>query len=79
MWSDEAQFILDGAVNSQNCRIWYNACLNIVRECFLHSDYVTVWHGFTADFILGPFFFIRRTLLKVLKSVHYGFLLLLSS
>ena len=49
-WSDEAHFTLDGAVNRQNSRIRPLLCMSVIciRIC--------VWHGFTADFILGPFF-----------------------
>ena len=56
LWSDEAYFTLDGAVNSQKCRIWCSERPYVVHELFLHSDYITVWRGFTADFILGTFF-----------------------
>lgn len=57
LWSDEAHFALDGAVNNQNCRIWGASPPNVLHPQPLHSDYVTAWCGFTADFILGPFFF----------------------
>ncbi|GBL82399.1 hypothetical protein AVEN_252546-1 [Araneus ventricosus] len=30
---------------------------NLVHEQPLHSDYITLWCGFTADVILGPFLF----------------------
>lgn len=57
LWSDEAHFHLNGGINSRNCRIWAannpNAC---VQEP-LHSPKVTVWCGFTASFIIGPYFY----------------------
>ncbi|GFV44142.1 transposable element tc3 transposase [Trichonephila clavipes] len=56
-WSDEAHFYLDGAVNTQNCRIWGSSPPNILHQQPLHSDDVTAWCGFTAEFILGSFFF----------------------
>ena len=61
MWSDEAHFTLDGAVNSQNCRILGSARPYNVLKRSLHSDYIIAWVGFTADFILGPFFFEENT------------------
>ncbi|GBM98902.1 hypothetical protein AVEN_201016-1 [Araneus ventricosus] len=53
--SDEAHFHLSGKVNTQNCRI------RNTENLLLHSPKVTVWCGFTATFILGPFFFEEAT------------------
>ena len=50
-------FTLDGAVNSQNCRIWGSARPFVMYERSLHSDYFCICCGFTADFNFGPFFF----------------------
>ena len=61
MWSDEGHFTLDGAVNSQNCRVWGSERPYVVHERSLYSDYITVWCGFTVDFILGSFFFEQYT------------------
>ena len=61
LWTDEAHFTLEGAVNTQNCRIWGSTKPLIVHQRPLHSVYVTVWFGFTNTFILGPFFFERIT------------------
>ncbi|GBM11023.1 hypothetical protein AVEN_1352-1 [Araneus ventricosus] len=55
LWSDEAHLILDGVVNTQNCRIWDTANPNFVHKQSLHPDYVTVRCGFTADLILDLF------------------------
>lgn len=57
LWSDEAHFYLNGTVNTQNCRIWAQENPRMHTEIPLHSPKVTVWCGFTATFILGPFFF----------------------
>lgn len=57
LWTDEAHFHLDGAVNTQNCRIWGSTNPHAVQQQPLHSPYVTAWCGFTANFILGPYFF----------------------
>ncbi|PRD25630.1 UNVERIFIED_CONTAM: hypothetical protein NCL1_40335 [Trichonephila clavipes] len=37
--------------------IWGTSLPNILRQQPMHSDYVTTWCGFTAEFILGPFLF----------------------
>ena len=57
LWSDEANFSLDGIVNTHNCRIW-----SLVRpdECLtesLHSPKQCVWMGCSARFGIQPFFF----------------------
>ncbi|GBL93981.1 hypothetical protein AVEN_76702-1 [Araneus ventricosus] len=45
------------AVNAQNCLIRGTASANLVHEQSLHPDYITVWCGFAADFILDPITF----------------------
>ena len=57
LWTDEAHFTLEGAVNTQNCRIWSSTKPLVVHQQPLHSAYVGVWCGFTSTFILGPFIF----------------------
>ncbi|KFM66509.1 hypothetical protein X975_13440, partial [Stegodyphus mimosarum] len=57
MWTDEAHFSLHGDVNTQNRRIWETSNPREYQSQPLHSPHVTVWCGFTASFILGPFFF----------------------
>lgn len=57
LWSDEAHFYLNGDVNNQNCRIWAMEYPRAFHTIPLHSPKVTVWCGFTSQFILGPFFF----------------------
>jgi hypothetical protein len=61
LWSDEAHFHLSGIVNTHNCRIWDTENPRTFQEIPLHSPKVTVWCGFTATFILGPFFFEEAT------------------
>ncbi|GBN84402.1 hypothetical protein AVEN_180566-1 [Araneus ventricosus] len=53
--ANEAHFHLQGFVNTQNCRIWANANSFQMQPLPLHSQKVTVWCGFTAVFIVGPF------------------------
>lgn len=57
LWGDEAHFYLNGTVNTQNCRIWDDKSPHAVTAIPLHSPKVTVWCGFTAEFIVGPFFY----------------------
>jgi Helix-turn-helix domain (DUF4817) len=61
-WTDEAHFHLHGGVNSHNCVIWADSAPARTVEKSLHDDYVSVWCGFSADFILGPYFFEEPTL-----------------
>ncbi|GFX12557.1 uncharacterized protein TNCV_3156781 [Trichonephila clavipes] len=61
IWSDEAHFHLSGTVNTHNCHIWDTENPRTFQEIPLHSPKVTVWCGFTATFILGPFFFEETT------------------
>ena len=61
LWTDEAHFNLEGAVNTQNCRVWGSTKPLAVHQRPLHSAYVTVWCGVTSTFILGPLFFLRIT------------------
>ena len=70
--------MLDGAVNSQNRRIWSSACPYILHEHSLHLDYITVWCQFTDDSILGPFFlllFEQNTSHDPPERLHHGFML----
>jgi hypothetical protein len=60
LWTDEAHFHLQGYVNTQNCRIWATENPHANHPVPLHSAKVTVWCGFTASFILGPYFFEER-------------------
>ncbi|GFY11315.1 uncharacterized protein TNCV_4472981 [Trichonephila clavipes] len=55
--TDEAHFHLDGSVNTHNCRIWETDNPHSTLRVPLHSPKVTVWCGFSASFILGPYFF----------------------
>ncbi|GFT13985.1 transposable element tc3 transposase [Trichonephila clavipes] len=55
--TDEAHFHLDGSVNTHNCRIWESDNPHSTLQVPLHSPKVTMWCGFSASFILGPYFF----------------------
>ena len=57
LWTNEAHFTLEGAVNTQNHRIWGTTKQLLVHQRPLYSAYVTVWYEFSSTFILDPFFF----------------------
>ncbi|GBM68340.1 hypothetical protein AVEN_138181-1 [Araneus ventricosus] len=58
---DEAHFHLSGCVNKQNFR--YFALNNPIQihERPLHSEQVTVWCAVADFWVIGPYFFLRRT------------------
>ena len=60
-WSNEGHFHLSGTVNTHNCRIWDTKNSRTFQEIPPHSPKVSVWYGFTATFIIGPFFFEENT------------------
>ena len=73
LWTDEAHFSLDGSVFTRNCVIWATENPHAFVTSSLHSPRVTVWCGFTAEFILPPIFFENVTIngeryLKILKD-----------
>ncbi|GBM26826.1 hypothetical protein AVEN_32077-1 [Araneus ventricosus] len=55
LWTDEDHFHLQGSVNTQNCRIWAGENQFQMQPLSLHSQKITVWCGFMAAFIVGPF------------------------
>lgn len=57
LWSDEAIFTLDGQVNRWNCCIWSPDNPHAFVQSPLHSNQINVWIGFTAEFMVGPYFF----------------------
>lgn len=56
IFSDEAHFQLNGYVNKQNCRIWGAENPRVIEEQPMHPPRVTVWCGFWAGGVIGPFF-----------------------
>lgn len=61
LWSDEAHFHLNGAVNTRNSRIWSDTNPHVHQQIPLHAPKVTVWCGFTSSFFIGPYFFEENT------------------
>ena len=57
---DEAHFYFGGYVNKQNCRIWGSENSKIINEKLLYLQRVTVWCGFWAGGIIGPYFFLNK-------------------
>ncbi|GFW74928.1 DUF4817 domain-containing protein [Trichonephila clavipes] len=57
LFSDEANFWLNGYVNKQNCRIWSEANPQVYVETPLHPEKLTVWWALWAGGIIGPYFF----------------------
>jgi len=56
VWSDEAQFKLNGTVNRHNCVYWAleNLHVHVGKEVNLPG--VNVWCGLSAGGLIGPFF-----------------------
>ncbi|GFT75460.1 uncharacterized protein TNCV_4832751 [Trichonephila clavipes] len=57
LFSDEANFWLNGYANKQNCRIWSEANPQVFVETPLHPEKLTVWCALWAGGIIGPYFF----------------------
>ena len=57
LMTDEAHFHLSGAVNTWNTRIWASRNPHAATEIPLHSPKLTVWMGFSRNFLLEPYFF----------------------
>lgn len=57
MFSDEANFHLNGHVNRHNCRYWANENPRQKHERPLHSPKVIVWAAMSGEGIIGPYFF----------------------
>ena len=57
IFSDEAHFQLGGYVNTQNCRFWGTENPRVNHEKLLHVQRATVWCGFWAGGVIGPYFF----------------------
>ncbi|GFV80899.1 hypothetical protein TNCV_3517661 [Trichonephila clavipes] len=52
LFSDEANFWLNGYVNKQNCRIWSEANPQVYVETPLHPEKLTIWCALWAGGIL---------------------------
>ncbi|GFU66798.1 hypothetical protein TNCV_1155481 [Trichonephila clavipes] len=52
LFSDEANFWLNGYVNKQNCLIWSEANSQVYVETLLHPEKLTVWCALWAGGIL---------------------------
>ena len=57
--SDEAHFHFGGYINKRNCRIWGSENPKMIIEKPFYPQRVTVWFGFWAGGIIGPYFFFK--------------------
>lgn len=51
-----SHFWLNGFVNKQNMRYWTATNPHVLQETPLHPQKITVWCGFHAGGVIGPFF-----------------------
>lgn len=57
VWSDEAQFKLNGTVNRHNCVYWCANNPHVFVEKAVNLPGINVWCGFSSRGLIGPFFF----------------------
>ncbi|KAK9877340.1 hypothetical protein WA026_017734 [Henosepilachna vigintioctopunctata] len=57
LFSDQAQFWLNGYVNKQKCRIWSEDNPQVYDKTPLHPEKLTVWCALWAGGVIGPYFF----------------------
>ena len=57
LFSDEANFYLNGLVNKQNCRVWGRENPHALVERDIQSPHLTVWCGLSSRGVIGPYFF----------------------
>ncbi|GFQ87366.1 DUF4817 domain-containing protein [Trichonephila clavata] len=57
IWSDEAQFKLNGTVNRHNCVYWGEENPHITIEKAVNLPGVNVWCGLSSRGLIGPFRF----------------------
>ena len=70
--SYKGYFYLNGTVNTQNSRVWASEQPHAVYEIPLYLKKLTFWCGFTADFIIAPYFFeIIPQTCCLLPSIYY--------
>jgi len=62
VFTDEVIFTLTGEVNNQNFHFFYNENPNWVRETHTqHPQKINVWCGLIDGYLIGPFFFGRKS------------------
>jgi hypothetical protein len=57
VWSDEAQFRLNGTVNRHNCVYWAPGNPHIHVDKAVNLPGLNVWCGLSTRGLIGPFFF----------------------
>lgn len=58
LWSDEAQFKLDGSVNRHNCVYYAYENPHLVQQTQLNQPGITVWAALSTMGVIGPYFFV---------------------
>lgn len=64
-FSDEATFHVSGVVNRHNCRIWGDENPHVTCELERGTPKVNVWAGLMHNMVIGPFFFIEKTVVGI--------------
>ena len=57
VWSDEAQFKLNGTVNRHNCVYWCANNPHVFVQKAVNLPGINVWCGLSSRGLIGPFFF----------------------
>ena len=81
LWTDEAHFILSGAVDTHNCKVSTLETPHPFAEVPLQQPKVAVWCGVNADFIIGPFFSeeVIKTGFEIVSFTGQGYVALLQN
>lgn len=60
VWTDEANFRLDGVVNRHNQVYWAERNEHHLQTKSMNKQAVTVWGGISSEGVIGPYFFNER-------------------
>ena len=71
LFTDEANFYLNGQVHKQNCRVWGDENPHALVEQDQQSPHVTVWCGLSSRGIIGPYFFQSRGRAVTVTGARY--------
>jgi hypothetical protein len=72
IFSNEVRFQLDVCMNTQNCWFWGAGNVRVIQENPFHAQRATIWCGFRAGGVIGPYFYENEPESAVtLNGVHY--------